>query len=129
MSDTKYLETVFRKLLPEGQLRRIPKNPEHRDVILATLSLPLARRYPYTEPELNDALRESLGTMNAIVDHVTARRFLVDLGFVKRDAAGYRYFLNYLRQQEVLPGSLSEAAPELVDDAIRTASRKRHRKQ
>ena len=128
MADTDSLAQIFNRLFPEGQLKRIPKNPKHRDLILAVLSLPLMRRYPYPEAELNEVLKEGLEDMNALVDHVTARRYLVDLGFLKRDAAGVRYYLNYLKQQEVLPEALATAAKLLVKDAIANAPRARHRK-
>ena len=61
------------------------------------------------------------------VDHVTARRYLVDLGFLKRDAAGTRYYLNYLKQQEVLPAALGEVAQSIVRNAILNAPQARHR--
>ena len=125
MLDSDHLERVFRKLFPEGRLNRIPKNPEHRDLILALLSLRMMRRYPYSEPELNEFLVEELSSINARVDHVTARRYLVDLGFVKRDTAGARYYLNYLRQQEVLPEPASGSAHSIVAEVIRKAQQAR----
>ena len=128
MVESEHFAHVFKKIFPEGRLNRIPKNPDHRDLILAVLSMPLVRRYPYSEPELNELLAEELTRMNARVDHVTARRYLVDLGFLKRDAAGTRYYLNYLKQQEILPEKLGELAQSLVLEAITNAPRARHRK-
>ena len=119
---------IYNKLFTTGQLIRIPKKPEHRDLLLATLSLPLERRYPYTELELNDVLRQELGAMNALVDHVSARRYLVDFGFVKRDAAGQRYFLNFLKQQEILPEPRHDEARTALTSAITNAPQARHGK-
>ena len=127
MIDAEHLKRVFKKLFSQGALNRIPKNPEHRDLILAVISMPLIRRYPYSEPELNELLAEELAGMHARVDHVTARRYLVDLGFLKRDAAGTRYYLNYLKQQEVLPAALGEVAQSIVRNAILNAPHARHR--
>lgn len=106
------------KALITGGLRRIPKNPRHRDLVLAVLCLRLRRRYPYSEPEINQRLGDALDAMNARVDHVTCRRYLVDLGFLKRDRAGVRYFLNYPRLEATLSPGAIEAAPGLVQDAL-----------
>ncbi len=57
------------RAMPEGRLTRLPRHPRRRDIVLAVLK--------------------------ADVDHVTCRRYLVDLGFVKRDRAGRRYFVNF----------------------------------
>lgn len=129
MTDPTDLEHILKRVFPEGCLNRIPKNPEHRNIILAILSIPLMRRYPYSEPELNELLNKSLRGMNARVDHVTARRYLVDLGFLKRDAAGSRYYLNYLKQQEVLPETFFKTAQALLTQSISNAPRARHRGQ
>ncbi|HEX7037271.1 MAG TPA: DUF2087 domain-containing protein [Pseudomonadales bacterium] len=88
---------VLRKVLITGRLQRIPRNPRHRSVLLAALCLQLRRRYPYSEPELNEQLKEALAALPAVVDYVTLRRYLVDLGFLRRDRAGRRYLLDYRR--------------------------------
>lgn len=88
---------VLRKVLITGRLQRIPRNPRHRSVLLAVMCLQLRRRYPYSEPELNEYLKETLAGLPAVVDHVTFRRYLVDLGFLRRDRAGRRYLLYYPR--------------------------------
>jgi hypothetical protein len=105
----------------DGKLRRLPRHPERRDLLLALISLRLQRRYPYAENELNDVLREVLGQMGSWVDHVTCRRYLVDLGFVKRDRAGRRYFVNFAKLASVL----SDEVIESDDDPIELALAKR----
>jgi hypothetical protein len=62
----------------------------------------MRRRYPYNELELNEILKTQLQSMRALVDHAACRRYLVDLGFLKRDRAGTRYLLNYPRIESVL---------------------------
>jgi hypothetical protein len=99
---------ILRKACITGGLRRIPRHPEHRDVVLALLCASMQRRHPYREIEINEYLKARLAGVRATVDHVTCRRYLVDLGFVKRDRAGLRYFLNFPRLEEVLaPGALT----------------------
>ena len=102
----------------DGKLRRLPRHPARRDTLLALFCLRLQRRYPYSENELNDVLREVLGQMGSWVDHVTCRRFLVDLGFVKRDRAGRRYFVNFPKVASVLSDEVIESS----DDPIEAAS-------
>ncbi|MEZ5558614.1 MAG: DUF2087 domain-containing protein [Pseudomonadales bacterium] len=96
------IDRTLRRALVKGQLTRIPRHPGRRDLILATLCLRLRRRHPYTEIELNNYLRTRLERWPATLDHVTCRRYLVDLGFLKRDRAGRRYLLNYPRLEAVL---------------------------
>lgn len=112
------VEAVLAKVLPEGRLRRIPRNPAHRHIVLAILCQGMRRRYPYSEPELNEFLQEALSRLAADVDHVTCRRYLVDLGFVKRDRAGMRYFLNYPKLEAALSSGAMESAHRLVERAL-----------
>lgn len=109
---------ALKKVLVTGALRRIPKHPEHRDIVLALLCLDLQRRYAYNELELNRYLATALQTMNALVDHVTCRRYLVDLGFVRRDRAGTRYFVNPLRVEATLSPDAASAATALLAEAL-----------
>lgn len=109
---------TLNKVLAGGRLGRMPTHPQRRDIILAILSLDLHRRYPYTEVELNHTLKSALARMNAAVDHVTCRRYMVDVGFLKRDRAGIRYFLNYPRLATTLSEEAMAAAGQLVDQAL-----------
>ena len=118
---------VLRKVLPDGRLQRIPRNPAHRDVVLALLCLDLQRRYPYAEQELNVVLGEGLARLDARVDHVTCRRYMVDLGFLKRDRAGTRYFLNYPKVEATLSEGAIAASASLIDSAIVWNRRRRRR--
>lgn len=118
---------ALKKVLVTGALRRIPKHPVHRDIVLALLCLHMQRRYPYDELELNGYLASRLQTMNALVDHVTCRRYLVDLGFVRRDRAGTRYFVNPVRVESTLSPRAAGAATALLAEALdarKTAGRR-----
>ena len=112
------VSTILRKALPEARLHRIPRHPEHRDVVLAILCLGMRRRYPYSETEFNKLLITELAALSADVDHVTCRRYMVDLGFVKRDRAGIRYFLNYPKVESTLSDEAMASASELVEKAL-----------
>ena len=111
-ASTADVEWVMRKVTAAGRLQRIPRNPQHRRIVLALVCLAMRRRYPYTEVEINDYLKSVLGGIDALVDHVTCRRYLVDTGFVKRDRAGARYLLNYPQ----VTSTLSEGAVKAFAD-------------
>jgi hypothetical protein len=125
------VSAILGKVLAEGRLNRIPRNPEHRDVLLALLCLNLGRRYPYAETELNDKLSHALGELGARVDHVTCRRYLVDCGFVKRDRAGSRYLLVYPKLESTLTTDVMASASDLIDTALASANERRlaHRRR
>jgi hypothetical protein len=50
--------------------------------------------------------------------HVACRRFLVDLGLVKRDRAGLRYFLNYPKLADTLAPEVLASADQLLGQAV-----------
>jgi len=121
MSNRASVQTVaeaLKKSLPEAQLIRIPRHPERRNIVLAILCLGLQRRYPYKENEFNDYLKSALAEFNSRVDHVTCRRYMVDLGFVKRDRAGIRYFLNFPKVESTLSEEAMASARDLVEQAL-----------
>lgn len=101
-ADDAEVHDALKKSLPRGTLARIPRHPRRRDIILGLISLSLERRYPYGEIELNDLLSSTLSIMDSEVDHVTCRRYLVDFGFLKRDRAGSRYYLNFPKLESTL---------------------------
>ena len=90
--------------------------------MLATLCLSMQRRHPYTEWELSQILKSQLQSMHALVDHATCRRYLVDLGFFKRDRAGTRYLLNYPRIESVLSSEARIFAMTFLEEFQRAGS-------
>ena len=112
---------ALKKVLASGAMLRIPKHPTHRQIVMALISLHLERRYPYSEPELKDVLTRALQVFDAKVDHVTCRRYLVDLGFMKRDRAGTRYYLNFPKLEATLGDSITS---DQVSELVRQAQRK-----
>ncbi|MEM7078948.1 MAG: DUF2087 domain-containing protein [Pseudomonadota bacterium] len=106
------------KALVDGRLPRLPRHPRRRDGVLALLACELQRRYPYSEVELNDALREGLGKLRADVDHATTRRYLVDCGFLKRDRAGTRYLLNFPKLEATLDEHTRVNAQDVIEAAL-----------
>lgn len=112
------VEGLFRRLLQSGQLQGFPKHPGQRDTVLAIAATRLIRRRPYPEWEINEALAGWLASVRADIDHVTLRRRMVDLGFLKRRADGSVYFLNYGRVAEVLGDPAVEVDAGAINDDI-----------
>ena len=113
-------EGLLRRLLHSGRLRGFPKHPEQRDAVLAIAAGRPVRRWPYAEPEINEALVEWLASVRADIDHVTLRRRMVDCGFLKRRPDGSVYFLNYGRVADVLGDPAIEVdAGAISDDILR----------
>ncbi|MYJ75138.1 MAG: DUF2087 domain-containing protein, partial [Gammaproteobacteria bacterium] len=101
MTTREHVEGLFRRLLQSGRLEAFPRNPDHLHIVLAVAAVGMARRRPYAEWEVNEALADWLDSVRAAIDHVTLRRRMVDCGFLKRTRNGSRYFLNYGRVVEV----------------------------
>ena len=120
---------AIRKTMSSGRLHRIPRHPAHRDILLAILCLDLRRRYPYTEQEMNEYLLPALAKMRARIDHLTCRRYLVDLGFVRRDRAGLRYLVNFPKIESVLSGEAMARGWDLIDQAVADGARRHKSRQ
>lgn len=114
------IETLFRNLLQTGALQALPTNPHVRDTVLAVATGGLARQRPYAEREVNDVLSAWLTSVRATIDHVTLRRRMVDLGFLKRTTDGSRYYLNFGRVAAILgDGAVGVDAGAIADDIVR----------
>lgn len=96
------VETALRRILRSGSLEAFPTHPKDLDAVLAVAAVTLMRRRPYSEQEINAALTDWLESVHGWMDHVTLRRRMVDLDFLKRTVNGSRYFMNYGRVVEVL---------------------------
>jgi 8-oxo-dGTP diphosphatase len=70
-----------------------PKRPLDRHILFLSAALGLDPQRPYSERELNEALRRWTAAFGDAVnlDHVTLRRYLVDERYLQRDSAGARY--------------------------------------
>ncbi|MDE0063214.1 MAG: DUF2087 domain-containing protein [Gammaproteobacteria bacterium] len=114
------VETALRRILRSGSLEAFPTHPKDLDAVLAVAAVTLMRRRPYSEQEINAALVEWLESVHGWMDHVTLRRRLVDLDFLKRTVNGSRYFMNYGRVVEVLGDPALELdAGAIVQEILR----------
>jgi len=110
--------TRFVSLVLKGN--GLPTKQQDRHILLASAVLGLEAGRKYSERQLNDELRTwSTRFGNAVcLDHVTLRRFLVDEGYLARDAAGSAY----VSKKEGLPCTFDPTIwsldlQALIDDA------------
>ncbi len=120
MTTPEHVEALLRRLLQSGRLQCFPKNPDHLNMVLAIAASRIARRRPYAEWEVNEALTGWLDSVRAAIDHVTLRRRMVDCGFLKRTTDGSRYFLNHGRVVEVLGDPVIEVDAGAIGNDIRS---------
>ena len=119
-------EAVLRNLLRTGALQALPTHPQVLDTLLALATGAVARERPYAEWEVNQTLSAWLESVRAKVDHVTLRRRMVDLGFLKRTTDGSRYYLNFGRVSGVLgDGAVEIDAGAIVDEIVRAREARR----
>ena len=106
----------------------IPNKREDRHILFVSAIMRLESGRAYSERQLNEALREWSDRygVKVALDHVTLRRFLVDEGYVARDAAGTTYTLTgdgFPRTVDPLICTLNLDA--LVDDARRAREQRK----
>ena len=75
--------------------RGLPKKPAEITIILISAVCGLSASRNYSEKELGAELQRWTLDVGAHfgIDHVTLRRYLVDAGLLRRDAAGAQYAL------------------------------------
>ena len=73
-----------------------PKRPRDRHILYRSVIQTLDTTTPYSEQQLNMALQNWLSEIGGVLDtdHVTLRRYLVDEGYLVRDAKGSAYSAN-----------------------------------
>lgn len=82
----KLLKNLFVKG-PKGPIRTFAVREKHKLVILRELSKRFEGNRKYTEKEVNEILK------TAHEDYVTLRRYMIEYGFMDREADGSRYWL------------------------------------
>ena len=113
-------ERFLRRFFRSGSFAAFPTHSRDLDFLLAVVASTLTRRRPYAEPEINEALVAWLDSVHGRMDHLTLRRRMVDVGFLKRTVNGSRYFLNFGRVAEVLGDPAVEVdAGAIMDEILR----------
>lgn len=81
-------EKIIEKFFAQGTLHKFPPKEKQRFVVLREIANQLNRDYSYDEKELNEQLKTFYD------DYVLIRRYLIEYGFLNREADGSQYWLN-----------------------------------
>ena len=115
-------------LCARGSGREWPRKLPDQHVLLKSVILLLDPQRDYDEQELNARLEtwcEDVGH-NIVTDHVALRRYLVDAGYVQRDAAGRNYRLNPAKVAEQFDAAIDSLDPvAIVAEAQRRAEERK----
>jgi hypothetical protein len=109
--------------------RGFPRKPRDQHILFKSMTLMLEPGRDYTEKEVNEGLAKWLDEVGQAVelDHVTLRRYLVDAGYLIRDAAGRSYRVEPESSGTLFEMGIQEINPvAVVEEAYRrTEERKR----
>lgn len=114
MIDRAELELLLARLLKSGRMKRLPKSHKEQKIFVALAASILDPRKAYNESELNEHLADWLSAFvrTNSLDHVTVRRYMVDLGFLLRDPEGRIY-----RTNQAVIGTVITPAARMVQPA------------
>ena len=127
MSDTAIdPRKTLRRLLANGPLTAMPRRPADAELLLRLAAARFEAARTYTEEQINEVLQAWLETISAPygIDHVSLRRYLVDMQFLLRDPSGSTYALNPGKDRRVVEADPAEI---LADIQRERAARKRRR--
>jgi hypothetical protein len=76
-----------------GRVMVLPRKQRDRHILFRAIAQTLENKSPYSERELNRSLTEWVAStgLDAPLDHVSLRRYLVEYGYLLRDRAGRLY--------------------------------------
>ena len=108
----------------------LPRKQRDRHILFRAIAQTLASKSPYSERELNgslDAWAASIG-VDASLDRVSLRRYLVESGYLLRDDAGTRYTVR-LEGNEAVSFDEDVEALDVVDFVRSSKARANDRKR
>ncbi len=124
MKSSSDVESLLRRILKAGPMRRLPKNRQDTDTFLALAASVLDPQATYSETDLNELLIEWMSPFidPVSLDHVTVRRYMVDASMLLRDAEGNHYRANQVIINRVI---LPEARTLRPDEVLATLQTER----
>lgn len=127
MIDKSAADELFRRIFRSGMMRRLPKKQQDAEVVLAISVLALDAERFYDESEINVNLAAWLDGIAADngLDYVTLRRYLVDLGFLRRASDGAIYRVDPERIDAVLCHDAKSVDAKEIFDEVQAARRRR----
>lgn len=113
-----------------GGVREWPRKPLDQRVLLKSAIFNLEPGREYSEAEINELLApwcEDVAS-NMYIDHAFLRRYLVDAGYLNRDAAGASYRLDEEKTEEQFDPAVADIDPTAVLQDARRRNEERRRK-
>ena len=109
--------SLLRRIFKGGIMQRLPKKRQDTEVFLALSLVGLDPVTFYGESEINvhiSAFLDIIASQEGASDHITLRRYLVDLGFLRRSTDGAVYLISSERIDEVLPHNARDIDPKAL---------------
>lgn len=109
--------------------RGLPRKADDQHLLFKSIALTLDARAAYTETDINLALTTWLDSVGQLleIDHVTLRRYLVDAGYLGRDANGATYRLRPEAGAALFEPAIDALDPLAVIEAARREQEERKR--
>jgi hypothetical protein len=106
-----------------------PRKQRDQHILFKSIILMLETRRDYTENEVNECLAKWLSEVGQAIeiDHVSLRRYLVDAGYLTRDAAGRSYRVDPEQTAELFEAGIEEI--NLMDIVAEASKRTEKRKR
>jgi hypothetical protein len=125
------LESIFRNIFNGGAMDRLPKGRRNADAFLALAAASLDSQEVFTEAELNARLSDWMASFTnpRQLDHVTVRRYLVDLSMLLRDPEGKSYRTNQTVISRQIAPDARTVQPKEIFDQIQAARQLRRRQR
>lgn len=123
MMNADALTALLERLFKGGALRRLPRNPEAAEAVMALALAGLNPDGYFDEAEINDHLSrwlDGISVSDSAADYVTVRRAMVDAGFLRRATDGVIYRVVGERIDTVLDASAKRVDPQVLLDAETT---------
>jgi hypothetical protein len=121
MMDHDEIVDLLHRTFRAGLLRRLPKKQAHADVFMALSVIALDPETFFDETEINlhlSAFLNGIASQDGFSDYVSFRRYLVDLGFLRRATDGAIYRLCPERIAEVLPPTATDIDPTEIYNSV-----------
>lgn len=112
---------LLRRTFKGGPMRRLPKKREDAEILLALSLVGLDPEGIFDETDMNLHLSAWLADISdegGSADYITLRRYLVDLGFLRRASDGLVYRVRGERVDEVLSESAKRIDPKKIFNEV-----------
>jgi hypothetical protein len=124
------VKNTLTRLLNGGLIDHLPRKFSDTQLLIALAASSFSAKQQYSEKEINDHLVHWLKgfTCPTGLDHVTVRRYLVDLKFLLRNPPGSSYWVNEEAIASVLTSEARTIHPrDVLSEIQRQREERKHR--